>query len=294
MMAQRRLKQPGPEAPSRVESAVGRLTILDFALQPGLTLEAAISEPLLAAGFTAAQVELSGGAFGPLRYVMPAAATDGVHAAWYSSTYAPEGVCALVGGCLTFGSKAGAPFLHCHAFWRESGDDMSTDGVRGGHVLPQDTRIAAPIHARAYGTSDVAITADLDAETAFTLFTPHALRSPAPGPRIAFARVRPNTDIADAVATVCRRHGFAAGRVRGSIGSLIGAHFADAPALSDHATELFVREGRITPDGRGGLAVELDISLVGLTGARASGRLSGENPVCITFELAVEEEPGTL
>ncbi|MFG1392799.1 PPC domain-containing DNA-binding protein [Xanthobacter agilis] len=284
MTAGRYLQQPGPAPNERVVSAVGRLTVLDFILEPGLTLNAAVTGPLLAAGFSAAQVEMSGGAFFPFTYVMPAAASDGLHAAWYSAPVTPERSCPIEAGCLTFGRREGAPFVHCHAFWREP------DGHRrGGHVMPHDTRIDAPITARAYGTADVAVTADFDPETAFTLFTPHALRAPEPGRRIAFARVRPNIDIGAALVALCQRHGFAAGRVRGSIGSLIGARFKAAPAVDDAATELFVREGRIAPDAAGLLAAELDIALVGLSGVRAEGWLSGANPVCITFEVAVEE-----
>lgn len=282
-MAQR-LRQPGPAAVERVESAVGRMAILDFTLEPGLTLNAAVAGPLLAAGFGAAQVEFSGGAFGPFTYVMPAASPDDAHAAWYSAPFTPAGESRIEAGCLTFGRKEGAPFVHCHAFWREA------DGMRrAGHVMPHDTVVSAPVTARAYGSADVAVTAGFDPETGFTLFTPHALKAPDGGPRIAFARVRPNTDIASAVAELCRRHGFGAGRIVGSIGSLIGARFADGSELEDHATELFVRAGRIAPDAEGALAAEIDISIVGLSGALAEGRLAGDNPVCITFELAVAE-----
>lgn len=280
----RHLKQPGPPAPERVESAVGRCATLDFTLEPGRTLHAAVTTPLLAAGFNAAQVEMSGGAFGPFTYVMPAAAHDDAHAAWYSAPVTPAGESRIEAGCITFGRKEGAPLLHCHAVWREA------DGSRhGGHVMPQDTVVAAPVTARAYGTADVATLATFDPETRFILFAPRALRAPEAGPRIAFARVRPNTDIGAALVELCRRHGFAAGRVRGSVGSLIGARFADGSSVADHATELFVRDGRIAPDRQGHLAATLDIALVGLSGVLAEGRIAGDHPVCITFELAVEE-----
>ncbi|WP_454916507.1 PCC domain-containing protein [Xanthobacter sediminis] len=284
MAGARRLRQPGPAAEARVESAVGRMTTLDFTLQPGLTLNAAVAGPLVAAGFNAAQVEFSGGAFGPFTYVMPAAAPDDAHAAWYSAPFTPAGESWIEAGCLTFGRKESAPFVHCHAFWREP------DGTRrGGHVMPHETVVSAPVEARAYGSADVAVTADFDPETRFTLFTPHALRAPEAGPRIAFARVCPNTDIASAVAELCRRHQFTAGRLVGSIGSLIGARFANGSEVEDHATELFVRAGRVAPGADGTFAAEIDIAIVGLSGVLAEGRLAGDNPVCITFELAVEE-----
>lgn len=281
----RRLTQPGPAAPERIASAVGALQCLDFTLQPDLTLNAAIAGPLLEAGLTAAQVELSGGAFGPFTYVMPAGAQDEVHAAWYSAPVSPAGTTRLEAGNVTFGRREGAPFIHCHAFWIEP------DGTRhGGHVMPHEAVVAAPIAARAFGTADVATTADFDPETNFTLFTPHQVRAASGGPRIAFARVRPNTEISAALEDICRRHGFAAGRVRGSVGSLVGARFSDREPVEDYATEVFVCDGVIAPDAAGTLKARLDIAMVGMSGVLAEGRLvHGANGVCITFELAVEE-----
>jgi predicted DNA-binding protein with PD1-like motif len=287
----RRLTQPGPAAPERIASAVGALRRLDFTLEPGLTINAAIAGPLLKAGITAAQVELSGGAFGPFTYVMPAGTQDAVHAAWYSAPVSPRGLTRLEAGNVTFGRREGSPFIHCHAFWIEP------DGTRhGGHVMPHEAVVAEPIAARAFGTADVETTADFDPETNFTLFTPHQVRAAQGGPRIAFARVRPNTEISGAVEELCRRHGFAAGRVRGSVGSLVGARFSDRGPLNDYATEVFVRDGVIAPDAAGALKARLDIAMVGMSGVLAEGRLEhGANGVCITFELAVEEvAPGAV
>ncbi|MFG1361092.1 PPC domain-containing DNA-binding protein [Xanthobacter pseudotagetidis] len=287
----RRLTQPGPEAPERIESAVGALKRLDFTLEPGLTINAAIAGPLLQAGISAAQVELEGGAFGPFTYVMPAGAQDAAHAAWYSAPFSPRGLTRLEAGNVTFGRREGSPFIHCHAFWIEP------DGSRhGGHVMPHEAVVAEPIAARAYGTGDVQTSADFDPETNFTLFTPHQARAADGGPRIAFARVRPNTEISAALEEICRRHGFPAGRVRGSVGSLVGARFEDRAPVDDYATEVFVRDGVIAPDGAGGLKARLDIAMVGMSGVMAEGRLAhGRNGVCITFELAVEEAaPGAV
>ncbi|MFG1185797.1 PCC domain-containing protein [Xanthobacter aminoxidans] len=284
----RRITQPGPVAPQRIESAVGALKVLDFTLQPGLTINAAICGPLLEAGMGAAQVEISGGAFGPFTYVMPAASPDDTHAAWYSRAFSPEGKTKLERGNVTFGRKEGAPFIHCHAFWIEP------DGTRhGGHVMPHEAVVAEPIRARAYGAAEVETSADYDPETNFPLFTPHAVNAPADGPRIAFARVRPNTELFGAVEDICRRHGFKGGRLRGGVGSIIGARFHDAPEVEDYATEVFVTNGVIAPDATGMLVADISLSLVGLSGVLAEGRLvRGENPVLITFELAVEETAG--
>ncbi|MFG1335010.1 PPC domain-containing DNA-binding protein [Xanthobacter autotrophicus] len=283
----RRIAQPGPAPQERIESAVGLLQVLDFTLEPGLTLNAAITGPLVAAGMGAAQVEISGGSFGPFTYVMPAASSDSTHAAWYSAPFAPAGETRLDRGNVTFGRKESTPFIHCHAFWTEP------DGSRhGGHIMPHETVVAAPIRARAYGAAEVETTADFDAETNFPLFTPHARIAPAEGgPRIAFARVRPNVEIGAAVEELCRRHGFAGGRLRGGVGSLIGARFTDAPPVDDYATEVFVTSGTVALDASGALTAQIDLALVSLTGTMTQGRLvRGANPVLITFELAVEEE----
>ncbi|MEP9353134.1 DUF296 domain-containing protein [Xanthobacter sp. KR7-65] len=284
----RRVAQPGPEAIERVESAVGTLTVLDFELEAGLTLNEAVCGPLLRASMGAAQVELSGGALGPFTYVMPAAATDALHAAWYSAAFTPPGETRFERGNVTFGRKEGAPFIHCHAFWTEA------DGSRhGGHIMPHDTVVAAPIRARAYAAAEVETTADFDPETNFPLFTPHAAMAPQGAPRIAFARVRPNTDLFTAVEDICRRHGFAAGRLRGGVGSIIGARFETAPPVDDYATEVFITDGTVAKDAEGVLVADISLSLVGLSGVTAEGRLvRGDNPVLITFELAVEEAAG--
>lgn len=281
----RQLAQPGPAPAERVESAVGRCVVLEFDLQPGLTLNAAVTGPLVAAGFGAAQVELSGGAFAPLAYVMPALSPDADHVAWYSATFTPAGTTRLERGNVTFGRREGAPFLHCHALWREA------DGRRGGgHILPHEAVVAEPIRARAFGAAEVETTADFDPETNFTLFTRHAVSAPQGGPRIVFARVRPNTDIFAAVETLARRHGLGAAQLRGCVGSLIGARFTDAPACADFATEAFITAGTVAPDGTGALKAEMEVALVGLSGALAEGRLArGENAVLITFELALVE-----
>lgn len=286
MGAARFLKQPGPVVPDRVVTALGAARFLDYTLKPGLTLNAAVTGPLLEAGFEAAQVEISGGAFGPFTYVIPAASPDAGHAAWYSAPHMPAGPCRIEAGNITFGRKEGAPFIHCHAFWVEP------DGrLRGGHVMPHETVVESAVTARAYGAREAAVAVEFDPETNFSLFTPRTLAGTSDEyVHLAFARVRPNTDISTALEEVCRRHGFPGGRVRGGVGSLVGARFHDAPPVEDYATEVFVRSGLVLPDGAGGFEATLDVALVGLSGTLAEGRLvRGDNPVCITFEIAVEE-----
>jgi predicted DNA-binding protein with PD1-like motif len=136
---------------------------------------------------------------------------------------------------------------------------------------------------------DIAIRADPDAETNFTLFHPLPATTPTDGNRTdgnrtIIARIRPNEDITTAIETIARRHHIGAAIVRGSLGSLIGAHFTDGTRVSDHATEVLVRSGHV----HDGEAV-LEMLVVDMAGMVHAGRLvRGDNPVCITFELVLE------
>lgn len=287
-MGIRALQQPGPPAAHRIESLAAPLVTLDFVLEAGLTLNEAIARPLQAAGLTAATVSFSDGTLAPFHYVMPAPSPDPDHAAWYSRTYSPPGEVEIEQANVTFGSRDGAPFTHCHAIWR------TADGVRaGGHILPLETRIARPIAAKAWGTRDARIVARPDAETNFTLFTPEADAPPVASTvrPLLLARLRPNIEVGAALEDLCRSHGITRARVRGSLGSLIGAVFDDAEALEDPATEFLVLDGFVAPDADGRLESRLKIAIVGLSGALREGWLTrGRNAVCITCEFALEAE----
>lgn len=286
----RRLAQPGPALLPRLESVPGHASQLAFVLEPGLSLQEAVIRPLRAAGFASAAVELEGGALAPFAYVLPALSPDSSHAAWYSETHAPAGSARLERACATLGLRDGQPALHCHAVWTEA------DGTRrAGHVLTERSIVAAPVAARAWGLSGLAFRAAPDAETNFTLFHPVAeepLAAPPGAARIAAIRIRPNEDVTEALEAACRRHGFARAVPRGSIGSLVGARFTDGRVVEDIATELLVTGGGFAPDAAGEPRGELAVALADMRGRVHEGRLlRGLNPVCITFELLLEELP---
>lgn len=284
-MSLRALKQPGPAAARRFESVCTGLEEMDITLEPGLSLNEAIARPLLAAGWTGGSVCFTDGWLAPFHFVMPAPAPDETHAAWYSQTHSPDGEALIEQANITFGFRDGGPFTHCHATWR------TADGVRGGgHILPLETQVSRPITARAFGSRTARIAARPDAETNFTLFTPES-DAPAPesGRRLILARLRPNVEIGAALADVCRAHGVSRARVRGSLGSIIGAEFEDGPVLADYATEFLVLDGTVAPDETGDLRTRLKIAIVGLSGTLREGWLAqGRNPVCITCEFALE------
>lgn len=271
----RSLRQPGPAHPSRIDCFGGEIKPVEFVVQQGLTLNDAITSPLIKAGFQCATVTFNHMRCDPFRYVMPGPADNETHVAYFTAPRAPEGTTTIEQGNATFGWEGGKPFIHCHAAWREP-----DGGRRGGHILPHETIISASCEARAWGFRDIRMDAEPDPETNFTLFQPSGTTTG----RDVVARVKPNEDILTALETIARMRGIQDAVVRGSLGSLIGARFADGARVDDDATEVLVREGHI----RGGKAV-LDLLVVDMRGAVHQGWLErGANPVCITFDLFLQ------
>ncbi len=284
-VSKRHLIQPGPIAVQRFESFEGKGRRFQFTLQPGLSINEAIARPLLAENIRAAALVIEDGSFAPLHYLMPALSTDGIHAAWYSDQYSPEGETRLERGNVTFGERDGAPFIHCHATWNEA------DGSRNaGHILPHETIISKPIRATAWGVDNIAMVSEPDRETGFTLFHPvqrHHMREETQGSRMVFARVAPNEDIIKSLEAICQKHGIRNAAIQSSIGSLIGARYLGGEAVEDIATEVFVLQGTVSSDSSD---TRVEIAMVDTHGQITRGFLErGENPVCITFELCLEE-----
>jgi predicted DNA-binding protein with PD1-like motif len=288
----RRIEQPGPPAPERIQWVEGRGRAFAFTLQAGLPLLEAARRGFAAAGFTSGALNMKGGALGPFAYVMPALSKTGANAAFYSDTFRPDGVTRLKIGAMTLGMRDGAPFYHCHGLWTEA------DGrLNGGHMLPEETIVAEPFEVEAFGIDGALFTAELDAETNFKLFGPVAITATgAKASSRAFAlRLRPNQDVATALEGFCRQHGIFQARIHGGVGSTIGAQFTDGSHVVPFATELAIRYGTITKGAGGALQAELDIALVDYLGGLAEGRLvRGDNPVLMTMELVLEvlEEGG--
>ena len=275
----RHLIQPGPAPPERIEACEGRSQRLEFSLQPGLTLNDALTRPLVNAGMTSAALVFQGGALGPFSYVMPGPPIDDAHVAYFSAPRSPPGETVVEIANATFGWRDNAPFVHCHGAWIEQATNR-----RGGHMLPHETIVANATTVHAWALSDVAIHAEPDPETNFPLFHPISAPAALAGDRTIVARVRPNEDITWAVERIAATHHMHSAIVRGSLGSLIGAHFADGSKVPDHATEVLVRSGHV----HGGQAV-LDMLVIDMNGHVHEGRLlHGDNPVCITFELVLE------
>ncbi len=282
----RSIAQPGPPAPERIQRAEARGRAFSFTLQAGLPLLEAARRGFAAEGFAGGVLNMRGGALGPFAYVMPALSKTGENAAFYSDTFRPAGVTKLKMGTMTLGQRDGAPFFHCHALWREADGSSS-----GGHILPEETVVAEPFEVEAFGLDGAIFTAAPDGETRFTLFGPVACaRADAKTTGRAFAlRLRPNQDFAGALEAFCRQHGILRARLRGGVGSTVGARFTDGRSVVPFATELMVKSGTVAPRADGTLVAELDVALVDYLGGLAEGRLvRGDNPVLMTMELVLE------
>jgi predicted DNA-binding protein with PD1-like motif len=282
----RSIKQPGPPPSERIQWVEVRGRAFSFTLEAGLPLLEAARRGFAAEGFLGGTLNIRRGTLGPFGYVMPALSKTGENAAFYSETFRPTGLTQLELATMTLGVRDSAPFFHCHGLWREADGKMS-----GGHMLPEETFVAEPFEVEAFGIDGAVFAAEADPETNFKLFGPVAAKpSVASAASRAFAlRLRPNQDVAGSLEAFCRDRGIARAKVRGGVGSTIGARFADGGAIEPFATELAITSGTIAPGADGALEAELDIALIDYTGGIGEGRLiRGDNPVLMTMELVVE------
>jgi predicted DNA-binding protein with PD1-like motif len=257
-----------------------------FTLEAGLPLLEAARRGFAAEGFASGTLGIKGGALGPFGYVMPALSKTSENAAFYSDTFRPSGVTRLRLAALTLGQRDGAPFFHCHGLWREA------DGrISGGHMLPEETIVAEPFEVDAFGIDGAMFAAEPDPETHFKLFGPVSAKpSSTTTTSRAFAmRLRPNQDFAGALEAFCRERGISRAKIRGGVGSTIGARFVDGGVIEPFATELAITSGAVAPGAGGALEATLDVALVDYTGGMGEGRLiRGDNPVLMTMELVLE------
>src|SRR6202165_5454583 len=166
----RRIAQPGPPAPERIQWVEARGRAFSFTLQAGLPLLEAARRSFAAEGFAGGTLNMKGGALGPFAYVMPALSKTGENAAFYSDSFRPAGITRLKMGAMTLGQRDGAAFFHCHALWTKADGRAS-----GGHILPEETIVAEPFEVDAFGIDGAVFTAEPDAETNFQMFVPLAV-----------------------------------------------------------------------------------------------------------------------
>ncbi|WP_062563850.1 PCC domain-containing protein [Paracoccus aminovorans] len=264
-----RMVHPGPRAAERATARRAQLRPLRGVLPKGATVMQAVGDLFAAHGCKGGVLDLAGVTCAPMRYVLPAPASDGLHAAWYSETHAPEGPVRIDSATATVGRKDGAPFLHCHGIW----------GGAMGHLLPFDSVIVADAEVAGLGAAETWFEALPDPETAFTLFTPAGGEDG----RGLLARILPGEDVVTAVEALAGRHGIENARLHG-VGSIDHIRFAEGHRMDCHATELRLAGAHLAA-GRAHIPIEV----VDIHGHIARGSLTrGGNPVGVTLELIIE------
>jgi predicted DNA-binding protein with PD1-like motif len=283
-MSGRAKRQPGPPELERIKWVEARGRAFEFTLEAGLPLLEAVRRGFEHEGFVSGTIALGALALQPFAYVIPSLPTTSEFVAYYSDTFRPEGVTRLIDGAMTFGTRDGAPFFHCHALWHEA------DGkLMGGHILPTpETVVAEPARVTAFGIDGAVFDGSQCRETNFKLFEPRPAppRGSATDRRCFALRLRPNVDLDTGLEDFCRARRIVSARICGGVGSTIEARFDDAAPVTNFATEVYIREGRIVTDGRSSITA----ALVDYTGATAEGTITrGDNPVLMTFELVLVE-----
>ena len=266
----RRMIHPGPRADQRVQAVPATLRKIEGTGRAGQTVMQAVAAIFADAGCRGGMIRLDGAVCDPLRYVLPAFSTDGLHAAWYSDPIALEGPARIGPATATVGQKDGQTFLHCHGIWEG----------RMGHLLPLDSVLAKDVTLRGLGSPDAWFESLPDAETAFTLFQPSGC-----GEGGVLARLRPGEDVATAIAALCAQHGIADARIHG-VGSIDHIRFQDGARVDCMATELRFADATLR-SGRPHLPIEV----VDTDGRIHEGVLTeGMNPVGVTVEIIIEPE----
>lgn len=278
MIGPARMVHPGPRADDRVQAVPATLQAISGRLSAGQTVMEAVGNLFTRNGCRGGVLRLDGTVCAPMRYVLPALSTDGLHAAWYSDMIAPDGPMRILSATATVGEKDGAPFLHCHGIW--AGDD----GVsRMGHLLPFDSLLAANVRVTGIGSPDAWFENLPDAETAFSLFQPKGH-----GRGGILARLRPGENTVTTIQTLCSSHGISDARIHG-VGSIDHIRFQDGSRVNCLATELHFSGAQMI-NGRAVLPIEV----VDIHGHIHSGTLADhDNPVGVTIEIIIEPQEQT-
>lgn len=268
------LRHPGPPARDRRQAVPAHLRQIEGRIEAGRVLMDEVARLFDEADLKGGVLWLNGVIAAPFRYVLPALSTDGVHAAYYSETHAPDGE-VILGNCVAIvGWRDGKRFLHCHGDWRKQDGEVVM-----GHLLPLESRVAAPVTLRGMGAREAWFDAVPDPETNFTLFS-------ADGKGVGSSlllRLRPGEDVVTAVAEVAAAHGVRQARVHG-IGSICNPVFSDGRQVDCVATEVRIDAGEVF-----GNDCSLAVSLVDVDGHIHSGELMrGVNIVGVTFEIIIE------
>ena len=112
--------------------------------------------------------------------------------------------------------------------------------------------------------------------------------------RVAYARIAPNEDLVQSIEKLCLAQGFRHAFVRGALGSVVDACLARADGgcvvVRGPAAEVVSLAGEVRSQPDGSLRAALS-GVVADTEGRVYGGpfVAGANPVCVTFEVTLEE-----
>lgn len=111
--------------------------------------------------------------------------------------------------------------------------------------------------------------------------------------RIAVVRLRPNEDLVIAIEAACREHGLRHAIVRSAVGSLVDAVLETGErtmAVPGPGIEILTLSGELRSGDDGGIAADLRGTIADGKAQVYGGRFRrGENPICITLELVLQE-----
>lgn len=112
--------------------------------------------------------------------------------------------------------------------------------------------------------------------------------------RVAYARIAPNEDLVQSVEKLCMAQGFRHAFVRGALGSLVDACLARSDGsclvVKGPAAEIVSLAGEVRSQPDGSLQAALTGVVVDTDGQVFGGPfVAGANPVCVTFEVTLEE-----
>jgi predicted DNA-binding protein with PD1-like motif len=112
--------------------------------------------------------------------------------------------------------------------------------------------------------------------------------------RVAYGRIAPNEDLVQSVEKLCLAQGFRNAFVRGALGSLTDACLAKSDGscqvIRGPAAEIVSLAGEVRSQPDGSLQAALTGVVVDTNGLAYGGPfVAGANPVCVTFEVTLEE-----
>ncbi len=293
----RQAQHPGPAAADNLELIATTGQPVQVILKGGIPLSESVARVM--ADTDSGWLEFEHAEVQSLTFVAPAAAPTPNTVAWYSSPHRFKAGTQIKRMGMIVGKSGDTSFLHGHGIWSE------TDGpVCMGHVLADETVLTTDTKATGFSLGDARFHRLPDAQTNFELFRPQPINVDATplnlspsnatdGSKLleekpyALLRVAPNIDLSEALAQARERLGWSKLRAYG-LGSLIDAHFTDAPKLECFETEFLIEKA--VSNTSDNTPSEIEISIVGRDCQDPRrGRLAvGKNPILITAEIILQ------